>query len=120
MSQKRRRLKLSFESDWHIGTGAGIPGSVDRQVLRDGLPLRDHQPGGAVIGDLRQDVPLLTSGEGERLGGVQFIRLLPGQGGDQVSGSPGCLPPRFAAGGQQNRKKAAEDSATYVGQILRR
>lgn len=37
---KRATLTITFESDWHIGSGAGIPGSVDRQVLRDenGLP----------------------------------------------------------------------------------
>ncbi|HRZ84372.1 MAG TPA: RAMP superfamily CRISPR-associated protein, partial [Candidatus Hydrogenedentes bacterium] len=37
---KTRTLKITFESDWQIGSGAGIPGSVDRQVLRDedGLP----------------------------------------------------------------------------------
>ena len=52
MSQKRRRLKLTFESDWHIGTGAGIPGSVDRQVLRDGDGL-PYVPGKTLTGILR-------------------------------------------------------------------
>lgn len=33
-------LLIEFESDWHIGQGAGRPGSVDRLVLRDegGVP----------------------------------------------------------------------------------
>ena len=52
MSQTRRRLKLTFESDWHIGTGAGIPGSVDRQVLRDGDGL-PYVPGKTLTGILR-------------------------------------------------------------------
>ncbi|MBQ9565166.1 MAG: hypothetical protein IJU98_06215, partial [Synergistaceae bacterium] len=44
--------KICFESDWHIGSGAGIPGSVDRQVLRDenGLPFI---PGKTLTGVLR-------------------------------------------------------------------
>lgn len=34
------KLRIEFESDWHIGQGAGRPGSVDRLVLRDedGVP----------------------------------------------------------------------------------
>ena len=33
-------ISVRFLSDWHVGTGAGIPGSVDRQVVldEDGLP----------------------------------------------------------------------------------
>ena len=48
----KRRLKIRFDSDWHIGSGAGIPGSVDRQVLRDenGLP---YIPGKTLTGVLR-------------------------------------------------------------------
>jgi CRISPR-associated protein Csx10 len=29
------QVTLSFESDWHIGSGAGRPGDVDRLILRD-------------------------------------------------------------------------------------
>ena len=45
-------LRIEFQSDWHIGTGAGIPGSVDRQVLRDtqGLP---YVPGKTLTGIIR-------------------------------------------------------------------
>ena len=45
-------LRLRFDSDWHIGSGAGIPGSVDRQVLRDeeGFP---YVPGKTLTGILR-------------------------------------------------------------------
>ncbi len=52
MTWTRRRLKIRFDSDWHIGSGAGIPGSVDRQVLRDedGLP---YIPGKTITGVLR-------------------------------------------------------------------
>ena len=49
---KTKLLRIEFQSDWHIGTGAGIPGSVDRQVLRDpqGLP---YVPGKTLTGILR-------------------------------------------------------------------
>ncbi|MCS7271689.1 MAG: RAMP superfamily CRISPR-associated protein, partial [Gemmataceae bacterium] len=33
-------VRLTFESDWHVGSGMGRPGNVDRLVTRDsdGLP----------------------------------------------------------------------------------
>lgn len=33
-------VRIAFESDWHVGTGAGIPGLIDKLILRDadGLP----------------------------------------------------------------------------------
>lgn len=30
------RLRLTMESDWHIGAGTGRPGNIDRLVVRDG------------------------------------------------------------------------------------
>lgn len=37
---KTFRIRLTMESDWHVGSGMGRPGSVDRLVARDfdGLP----------------------------------------------------------------------------------
>lgn len=34
------RLRLTMESDWHVGSGTGRPGNIDRLVVRDddGLP----------------------------------------------------------------------------------
>jgi len=48
-----RELRLSMDSDWHIGTGAGVPGGVDRSVLRDddGLPF---VPASSLTGVLRE------------------------------------------------------------------
>ena len=45
-------LRITFRSDWHAGSGAGIPGLVDRVVVRDadGLP---YLPGKTVFGLLR-------------------------------------------------------------------
>lgn len=47
-----KKLVLTFDSDWHIGSGSGIPGSLDRQVLRDdqGLP---YVPGKTLTGIIR-------------------------------------------------------------------
>ncbi|MDR1875758.1 MAG: RAMP superfamily CRISPR-associated protein [Synergistaceae bacterium] len=54
------RLKICFDSDWHIGSGEGIPGSTDRTVLRDmdGLP---YIPGKTLTGILRKSAALAAS-----------------------------------------------------------
>lgn len=53
------RLLIHFTSDWHIGTGRGIPGSVDRQVLldQDGLP---YVPGKTLVGVLRDGAEMVA------------------------------------------------------------
>ena len=63
---KSRLLKIEFQSDWHIGSGAGIPGSVDRQVLRDsqGLP---YIPGKTLTGILRDAAEFITDIRGEKV-----------------------------------------------------
>lgn len=45
-------LTITTLSDWHIGTGAGIPGGVDRSVIRDpgGLP---YMPASSLTGLVR-------------------------------------------------------------------
>jgi len=59
----KRTLTISFDSDWHIGSGAGIPGSVDRQVLRDqdGLP---YIPAKTLTGMLRDAAEWLVENGG--------------------------------------------------------
>ena len=52
MSISRKLLKLTFNSDWHVGSGAGIPGNVDSQVLRDGDGF-PYVPGKTLTGMLR-------------------------------------------------------------------
>lgn len=32
---ERFRVRLTFESDWHVGSGMGRPGNIDRLVVRD-------------------------------------------------------------------------------------
>lgn len=62
---RSRFLKIEFQSDWHIGSGAGIPGSVDRQVLRDsqGLP---YVPGKTLTGILRDAAEFVAEIRGGR------------------------------------------------------
>ena len=75
MSQKRRRLKLTFKSDWHIGTGAGIPGSVDRQVLRDGDGL-PYVPGKTLTGILRDAAEWAADARDQLEGGNRWKETL--------------------------------------------
>ena len=82
MSQKRRRLKLSFESDWHIGTGAGIPGSVDRQVLRDGDGL-PYVPGKTLTGILRDAAEWVADTRDQLANGDRWQRALLSLFGEQ-------------------------------------
>ena len=59
----RKRLKLKFNSDWHIGSGTGIPGNVDSQVLRDedGFP---YVPGKTLTGILRDAAEWIAEARG--------------------------------------------------------
>ena len=67
-----RYLCLTFYSDWHVGSGAGIPGSVDRQVLRDeeGFP---YVPGKTLTGILRDAAEWIadTRDAAEQVAGAQ-------------------------------------------------
>jgi CRISPR-associated protein Csx10 len=58
-------LDIRLESDWHIGSGEGIPGSTDRTVLRDenGLP---YIPGKTLTGILRKSAKLAASVYGNK------------------------------------------------------
>lgn len=78
MSWTRKWLKLTFQSDWHIGSGAGIPGSVDRQVLRDegGFP---YVPGKTLTGILRDAAEFVAGTRGGR-----WEDVLNGLFGDQT------------------------------------
>lgn len=60
MSPPRKSIEIHFESDWHIGAGAGIPGQIDRQVLKDedGLP---WVPGKTLTGILRDGAEFVSN-----------------------------------------------------------
>ena len=57
-------LCITFDSDWHIGTGAGVPGDLDAVVRRDadGLPV---VPARTVVGLWRDGC--------ERVGNAHFL-----------------------------------------------
>jgi CRISPR-associated protein Csx10 len=57
-------IKLTMESDWHVGTGAGIPGSTDRLINRDadGFP---QIPAKTIAGIWRDAMERLCDGLGE-------------------------------------------------------
>lgn len=54
-------IKIKLTSDWHIGSGAGIPGDIDSLVQRDqdGLP---YIPAKTLTGILRDACELVTFG----------------------------------------------------------
>jgi CRISPR-associated protein Csx10 len=60
-SEKKLKLRLDMKSDWHVGTGSGIPGSIDALLARDsdGFPC---VPAKTVIGIWRDALELLTLG----------------------------------------------------------
>ena len=60
-----QRIKVEFLSDWHIGSGAGIPGSVDRQVLRDeeGFPCIPGKTLTGIIRDAAEFVACVRGGK---------------------------------------------------------
>lgn len=73
-----RFLKIEFQSDWHVGSGVGIPGSVDRQVLRDsrGMP---YIPGKTLTGIIRDAAEFVA-----QVRGVGFESLPSKLFGNQV------------------------------------
>ncbi|HBL14417.1 MAG TPA: hypothetical protein DD379_24120, partial [Cyanobacteria bacterium UBA11162] len=58
---KPLKVTIKLESDWHIGSGAGRPGDVDRLVQRDrnGLP---YIPGKTLTGIWRDACELVALG----------------------------------------------------------
>ncbi|KAF0208381.1 MAG: hypothetical protein FD171_864 [Actinobacteria bacterium] len=89
-------LSIDMLSDWHIGSGAGRPGDVDRLVRRDadGLP---YLPGKTLAGILRDGCELVASGldDGARGAWAGWVDFLFGQ---QVQeGEVRDLPPAPAA-----------------------
>jgi|GEM_PF-679488 len=61
LSNSKTKIRLEMLSDWHIGTGAGIPGSVDALLARDGdrFPC---VPAKTIVGIWRDAMETLTLG----------------------------------------------------------
>jgi len=75
-------VTLTMVSDWHIGTGAGIPGSVDRVIVRDdrGLPM---VPAKTLTGVWRDACELVALGLDDGAGNGGWCRLVEAVFGDQ-------------------------------------
>lgn len=80
-------LTITFTSDWHVGTGAGIPGAVDRVVRTDesGLPI---VPARTVTGLWRDGCERAAGALGG--GWLAWIDVLFGRSTDR--GRPGRAP----------------------------
>ena len=91
-----RYLRLTFDSDWHVGSGAGIPGSVDRQVLRDeeGFP---YVPGKTLTGILRDTAEWIADVRDTSEEGNKWKNVLIGLFGEQPE-SHGGTQGGFASG----------------------
>jgi len=125
-------LQIEFQADWHIGSGAGIPGSVDRQVLRDGdeLPFipaktltgilrdaaefvvaqldryRDPKAKGSWSGIARE----LFGGQQEKYGGQEFEEPREAL----LSIRPGRLPRPLAEVLRRKEKRRLLDSLFFI------
>lgn len=113
-----RYLCLTFYSDWHVGSGAGIPGSVDRQVLRDeeGFP---YVPGKTLTGILRDAAEWIADTrdalDTAKNGNKRWRKALIGLFGEQPE-SHGGTPGGFASGAAVGIGSAAlsRDLRNYV------
>ncbi len=67
------KLSIELRSDWHVGSGTGIPGGVDRQIVRDasGLP---YLPAKTITGILRDGCEFVAQSFGEPW--VQLVQQL--------------------------------------------
>ena len=92
----RNYLHLRFDSDWHVGSGVGIPGSVDRQVLRDeeGFP---YVPGKTLTGILRDAAEWIADVRDAEKKGNKWKNALIGLFGEQPE-SHGGTSGSFASG----------------------
>jgi CRISPR-associated protein Csx10 len=79
------RISVAFTSDWHIGTGAGRPGSIDRLVRRDPVDRLPYVPAKTFTGVLRDSCEAIADGLDKADGGTgrAWMALLDHIFGDQ-------------------------------------
>jgi CRISPR-associated protein Csx10 len=86
-SSKTFTVRLTMESDWHVGTGAGRPGSVDKLIARDaeGFP---YVPAKTLNGIWRDAMETLTLGLDNGAEGrwSKFVELIFGIQPNQLQG----------------------------------
>ena len=76
------QYRLKFISDWHIGSGSGIPGLVDNGVLKDGSrsPMVTGKTIKGIVRDALEDILHLNQGAG----GQESIDDIFGREGDRA------------------------------------
>jgi CRISPR-associated protein Csx10 len=81
-------LKINMLSDWHIGSGAGRPGSIDRLVQRDQDRL-PYIPAKSLIGIIRDSCELVAQGldNGNHGAWQQWVNWLFGEQQPQEDGN---------------------------------
>jgi CRISPR-associated protein Csx10 len=92
------KIEIAMESDWHIGSGIGRRGDIDRLVKRDrdGLP---YLPAKTITGIWRDACELLVNGLDDDSSNGHFSKLLDYLFGDQpaLSKKAIAISPREAA-----------------------
>lgn len=103
---KTFKLRLTMLSDWHVGTGAGRPGSVDKLIARDadGFPF---VPAKTLNGIWRDALETLTLGldNGSEGNWSKFVELIFGVQPNQISAS-------------ELAKRLVNDEKTYSDSLL--
>jgi CRISPR-associated protein Csx10 len=90
-------LEIEFLSDWHVGSGAGIPGSVDMTVLKDadGIP---YVPGRTITGMLRDSAAFIAGARDNAEGGTKWMEAFKSLfGGRQTQGEK-IMPAKIGIG----------------------
>uniref|UniRef100_A0A7C4QPM7 CRISPR type III-associated protein domain-containing protein n=1 Tax=Schlesneria paludicola TaxID=360056 RepID=A0A7C4QPM7_9PLAN len=108
---ERFRIRLSMQSDWHVGSGMGRPGNIDRLIARDadGLPF---VPAKTLKGIWRDACERLCRGlDDGRLG--EWSRLV-----DRLFGSQPALADQDATGRHMNPANAPLESAVQIRSAL--
>ncbi len=104
---QRFHIRLTMLSDWHVGSGTGRPGNIDRLILRDsdGLPF---VPGKTLHGIWRDACELLCRGlDNGQVG--SWSKLV-----DYLFGSQPALGPRDPTGRHANPNAEPLPSAVQI------
>lgn len=101
------RIRLTMESDWHVGSGMGRPGNVDRLVARDADDL-PFVPAKTLHGIWRDACEFLCRGLDDGKIGV-WSRLV-----DRLFGSQPALGKNDPTGRHADPAKAPQESAVQI------
>ncbi|OZF37304.1 RAMP superfamily CRISPR-associated protein [Rhodococcus sp. 14-2483-1-2] len=83
MADKAFDIEIAFRSDWHIGTGTGRHGSIDRSIVTDAIGL-PYVPAKTAVGMLRDSAEIAANALDDGGAGV-WTRWIRAIFGDQPS-----------------------------------